>query len=142
MLARPARAASLFFLAAALTSAPALAGEAGGVAARAVIQRQLEAFQQGDADGAFALATPELKAAYANSDNFMASVRSGETPFFTSRMTEFHDLAIHGDNAAQSIVLVDQGSYVWNVVYELARQPDGSWLVDGVVVAKSDATDA
>jgi len=115
---------------------------AGSVEARAIIERQLDAFKRNDADSAFALASPGLKETYSNPHNFMESVRSGETPFFKRRMTEYHDFVTSGDDAAQSVVLVDDDSYVWTVVYKLSRQPDGSWLIDGVVLVKSDALDA
>jgi hypothetical protein len=141
MLAAPARVASYLVLFVAMT-ATAFAGEAGGMDARTVIQRQLDAFQRGDAEGAYALTSPDLKAAYSNPFSFMDQVRSGNTPFFHRRITEFEDFVLNGDRAAQSVVVVDDDSDVWNVVYKLSRQPDGSWLIDGVILAKSDATDA
>jgi len=141
MLAAPARVASYLVLFVAMT-ATAFAGEAGGTDARTVIQRQLDAFQRGDAEGAYALTSPDLKAAYSNPVSFMDQVRSGNTPFFHRRITEFEDFVLNGDSAAQSVVVVDDDSDVWNVVYKLSRQPDGSWLIDGVILAKSDATDA
>lgn len=122
--------------------APPVAHQAGSMEARSIIQRQLDAFQKNDADSAFALASPGLKETYANPHNFMESVRSGETPFFKRRITEYQDFVTAGDDAAQSVVLVDDDSYVWTVVYKLSRQSDGSWLIDGVVLVKSDALDA
>src|SRR5579872_312154 len=142
MLARSARAASSLGLFLAFAAAPAFAHEAGGMEARAVIQRQLDAFKQNDADGAFAQATPGLKETYSDPRRFMESVRSGDTPFFKRRMIEYHDFVASGDDAAQSVVLIDDDSSVWTVVYKLARQPDGSWLIDGVILVKSDALDA
>jgi hypothetical protein len=163
MLARLAPAVSLFglFLACAATpaaagntandvtpvaapnaAAPAIAHQAGSMEAQAIIQRQLDAFKKNDADSAFSLASPGLKETYSNPHNFMDSVRSGETPFFKRRMVEYHDFVTSGDDAAQSVVLVDDDSSVWTVVYKLSRQPDGSWLIDGVVLVKSDALDA
>jgi hypothetical protein len=126
----------------AFAAGPAVAHEAGSMEARAIIQRQLDAFQKNDADSAFSLASPGLKETYANPHNFMDSVRSGETPFFKRRMVEYQDFVAAGDDAAQSVVLVDDDSYVWTIVYKLSRQPDGSWLIDGVVLVKSDALDA
>jgi hypothetical protein len=133
--------ASFLALLIALPGASASAGPGGGMEARGVIQRQLDAFQRGDADGAFALASPALKETYSNSGNFMDSVRSGNTPFFHRRVTEFDDFILNGDDAAQSVVVVDQDNDVWNVVYKLSRQPNGSWLIDGVLLSKADATD-
>src|SRR5579862_5866662 len=109
---------------------PVAAGEAGGIAAQAVIQRQLDAFKRGDAEGAFALASPALKENFADSDRFMEIVRAKYTPFFHRRMAEFGTLAINGDTAAQSVLIVDDESDVWTVVYELGRQPNGSWAIN------------
>ena len=142
MFARSARAASSLGLFLALAAAPAFAHEAGGMEARAVIQRQLDAFQRNDAAAAFALASPGLKETYTDPRRFMESVRSGNTPFFKRRMIEYHDFVAAGDDAAQSVVVVDDDSSVWTVVYKLARQPNGSWLIDGVILVKSDALDA
>jgi hypothetical protein len=139
--ARPARIASCLALLIGLPVVAMAAGEGGGIGARTVIQRQLDAFQRGDAEGAFALASPALKAAYSNSNNFLESVRSGNTPFFHRRITEYDDFLLNGDDAAQSVVVVDDNSNVWNVVYKLSRQPDGVWMIDGVLLSKSDATD-
>ncbi len=142
MLAAPARVASYLVLFVAMT-ATAFAGEAGGMDARTVIQRQLDAFQRGDAEGAYALTSPDLKAAYSNSVSFMDQVRSGNTPFFHRRITEFEDFVLNGDRAAQSVVVVDDDSDVGGTSSgQLSRLPDGSWLIDGVILAKSDATDA
>ncbi|HLW91414.1 MAG TPA: DUF4864 domain-containing protein [Roseiarcus sp.] len=127
---------------AALGVSPVVAGEAGGIEAQAVVQRQLDAFKRGDADGAFALASPALKENFSDSGAFMEIVRAKYAPFFRRRMAEFGTLAIAGDTAAQSIVIVDEDSDVWNVVYELGRQPDGSWAVSNCLLMKSDSTDA
>jgi hypothetical protein len=142
LFARSLRTASCLALLIALPGAAASAApEGGGMSARTVIQRQLDAFQQGDAEGAFAMASPALRAAYSNSDNFMNSVRSGNTPFFQRRITEFDNFVLNGDAAAQSVVVVDNNSNVWNVLYKLSRQPDGAWMIDGVLLSKSDITD-
>jgi hypothetical protein len=125
-----------------LGGASAIAADAGGVEAQTVIKRQLEAFQRGDANAAFALASPGMKETYSDPAKFMASVRSGETPFFNRRMTEFNSFAAQGDSAAQRVTLIDDASGVWNAIFKLTRQPDGTWLIDGVLLIKSDATDA
>ena len=123
-------------------SAPSYAGDAGGVEAHALVQRQLDAFEHGDAEGAYALAAPGLRESYVDSRNFMEMVRVKYAPLIHRRATEFGIFAIDGDTAAQNLVLVDDDGGVWSVVYALTRQPDGSWLVGGVLLMQSDATDA
>ena len=129
-------------LIAAIGAAPVAAGEAGGMAAQQIVERQLEAFRRGDAEGAFALASPSLKENFSDSNSFMMIVRAKYAPFFHRRIAEFGTLAINGDTAAQSVVIVDEDSDVWNVVYELGRQPDGSWAINNCLLMKSESTDA
>jgi len=126
---------------AALISAAALAHEAGGMEAQSVILDQLDAFQRGDADNAFVLASPELQADFDNADGFMAIVRAKYEPFFHRRQVEFGALAIAGDAAAQNLQIVDEQGEVWSVVYELSRQPDGSWAVKNCFLFESGAID-
>ena len=142
MLRTLARVASTIGLLTVMAATQAQAGAADGAEAQAVIVRQLDAFQRGDAEGAFALASPTLRESFSDSDQFMSSIRSKEKQFFHRRVTEFSAFMLDGDAAAQSVVLVDDDSDVWNVVYKLARQPDGSWLIDGVVLIEANATDA
>jgi hypothetical protein len=126
---------------AAAAAAPSLAAPQGGSAARALIERQLSAFQRGDAQDAFDVTGPELKANFATSGNFMDAVRANYTPFFHHRVTEFGLFAQAGDEAAQGLTLVDDDDNVWSVVYKLGRQPNGAWLIDGVLLVKDDLTD-
>jgi hypothetical protein len=128
-------------LGAAMAAPPALAAQQGGIAARALIERQLSAFERGDADGAFEATGPELKASFATSGNFMDAVRANYTPFFHHRVTEFGLFAQAGDEAAQGLTLVDDDSNVWSVVYKLGRQPNGAWLIEGVLLIKDDLSD-
>jgi hypothetical protein len=128
-------------LGAALAAAPALAAQQGGIAARALIERQLSAFERGDAEDAFNATGPELKANFATSGNFMDAVRANYTPFFHHRVTEFGLFAQAGDEAAQGLTLVDDDNNVWSVVYKLGRQPNGAWLIEGVLLIKDDLTD-
>jgi hypothetical protein len=126
---------------AATISPPAFAHESGAVAAQSVVQDQLDAFQRGDADSAFELASPELQADYDNAGNFLEIVRAKYAPFFHRRQLEFRALAIAGDAAAQGLQIVDEQGEVWNVIYELARQPDGSWAVANCFLLQANAID-
>jgi hypothetical protein len=119
-----------------------LAHQEGAVAARALIERQLLAFERGDADVAFATTAPELKESYVNSASFMDSVRAKYTAFVHHRVAEFGVFIGHGDVAEQGLTLVDDDSEVWTVVYHLIRQPNGSWLIGAVLLVRADATDA
>jgi uncharacterized protein DUF4864 len=141
MLKAIARLVPLFAIVAALSFTPARADEAGGQA-RALVQRQLDAFAAGDATGAYALASPGIKSIFPDSGIFMEMVRTRYAPVYHHRSAEFGAFSLDGDNASQILTIVDDNNEVWTAIYKLARQPDGSWLISGCVLIKSDAKNA
>ena len=120
--------------------APAPAGEAGADA-RAVIERQLDAFARDDAGAAYALAAPGIKEIFTDSGTFMSMVRSKYAPVYHHRHAEFGDFSSDGDNASQILTLIDDDNVVWTALYKLGRQPDGSWLITGCLLIKAEAKD-
>jgi hypothetical protein len=123
----------------ALVAAPARAGDdsAGGQAARALIEKQLDAFAHDDAAGAYALAAPGLKTIFSDPDVFMAMVRGQYAPVYRHRSVEYGPVEIDGDNISQVLTIVDDSNQVWKALYKLARQPDGKWLINGCLLVKS-----
>ena len=98
----------------ALVAAPARAGDdsAGGQAARALIEKQLDAFAHDDAAGAYALAAPALKTIFSDPDVFMAMVRGQYAPVYRHRSVEYGPLEIDGDNVSQVLTIVDDNNQV------------------------------
>jgi hypothetical protein len=108
------------------------------VDAKALVTRQLDAFAHDDAASAYALAVPELKTMFADSDGFMAMVKDKYAPVYRHRSVDFGDAVVDGDNVAITATLVDNDNQVWTAVYKLAKQPDGQWLIGGCILIKSD----
>jgi hypothetical protein len=131
-----ARILSLFGLLTLLSAAPALADDAvaNHPEVRALIERQLDAFAHDDAAGAYALAAPTLKTIFSDADIFMGMVRTRYAPVYRHRSVEFGQLDVNGDSISQIVTLVDQDNQVWKALYKLARQPDGSWLINGCLL--------
>jgi hypothetical protein len=125
-----------------LLAAPASAGDnsLGGQEARALIERQLDAFARDDAAGAYALASPGLKTVFADPDTFMEMVRGKYAPVYRHQSVEFGEPEVDGDNVSQVLTIVDENNQVWKALYKLARQPDGTWLITGCVLIKSTDT--
>jgi hypothetical protein len=123
----------------ALFAAPAGAEDAKPpVEAKALVTRQLDAFAHDDAASAYALAVPELKTMFADSDGFMAMVKDKYAPVYRHRSVDFGDAVVDGDDIAITATLVDNDNQVWTAVYKLAKQPDGQWLIGGCILIKSD----
>ena len=119
----------LFGVMLALSAAPALADDSAGGSqqARALIERQLDAFAHDDAAAAYALATPAIKTAFSDPDHFIAMVRDRYRPVYRHRSVEFGRSDVDGDSIQQVVTFVDDDNVVWKALYTLARQPDGSW---------------
>jgi Domain of unknown function (DUF4864) len=128
---------TIVFLCLSLFAAPAWAAETTPPEARALIERQLDAFAHDDAEGAYSLAAPGIQAIFPDSDTFMAMVREKYAPVYHHRSVEFGAFAEDGDKIEQSLTIVDADNNVWSAIYYLARQPDGTWRTNGCVLIKS-----
>jgi hypothetical protein len=136
MLARLFALAALVF---ALAAPPALADDpAPPPEARALIQKQLDAFAHDDAAGAYALAAPGIKAMFPDADTFLSMVKSSYAPVYRHRSVEFGAAAMQGDAVRQALTIVDSDNQVWTAVYMLEKQPDGGWATAGCVLTKSE----
>jgi hypothetical protein len=100
-------------------------------AIQAVIGRQLAAFQQGDADGAFACASPGIQAQFGNSDAFIAMVKSGYQPVYRPRSVLFTGMTTLLDCPAQKMILMDSEGDLIMAIYQMEKQPSGEWRIHG-----------
>jgi len=128
---------AILFLCLSLFAAPARAAETAPPEARALIERQLDAFARDDAEGAYSLAAPGIQALFTDSETFLAMVRRSYAPVYRHRSVEFGAFAEDGDKIEQSLTIVDADNNVWTAIYYLARQPDGTWRTNGCVMVKS-----
>ena len=134
-----ARLVPVIGVAVALLYSPTLADESTpSPDARALIERQLDALAHDDAAGAYALAAPGIKAMFPDADIFLKMVRSQYTPVYHHRSVEFGPAQGDSDSIAQGVTFVDDDGQVWKALYKIARQPDGSWLITGCSLIKSD----
>ena len=133
----PARLLIGFALGIAFALAPAFAQDEPPAQVRATIERQLDAFAHDDAEAAYALAAPGIKALFPDSGRFMAMVREKYPAVYRHRSAEFGAASVEGEEARQSVTFVDGDNAVWKAVYALSRQADGAWRITGCVMAKS-----
>ena len=132
----------------ALFLAPASAQDMveGDAAARtaivAVIESQIAAFRRDDGDAAFAHAAPGIRAQFGSPDRFMQMVRSSYTSVYRPRSVEFRRLLVVRGEPVQEVFFVGLDLSTLLALYRMEQQPDGSWLINGVLVAdtKEQAT--
>ncbi|MGE0719566.1 MAG: DUF4864 domain-containing protein [Alphaproteobacteria bacterium] len=103
-----------------------------------VIRDQMAAFRRDDAPGAFAFAAPSIRAMFGTPDAFMAMVRGGYQPVYRPRMVEFRELAADGGRIVQRVLVVGPDGVAEVALYEMERQPDGSWRIAGCHLTRAD----
>lgn len=100
-------------------------------AIRALIEAQIEAFRQDDAETAFGYAAPAIQAQVGSPERFMQMVTSQYASVYRPQEVEFLDLQRIAGSLSQRVRLVGpQGERVL-AVYTLEQQPDQSWRISG-----------
>ena len=112
-------------------------GETDRGAIRAVIESQLAAFRRDDGAAAFAFASPTIQQMFLNPDVFMEMVRSGYRPVYRPLEVEFRELVSEGGELVQRVFLVGPDGAPAMALYFMQRQPDGTWRINGCVLAKA-----
>ena len=95
------------------------------------VQAQLSAFRRRDAEEAFRLASPGIRAMFGTADLFLEMVRSGY-PFLCEwqRASPGELVALQGQ-LAQQVEVRTRHEGVVRVLFLMERQPDGTWCVNG-----------
>ena len=127
LVASPARAADL--------------GERDAKAVRAVVEAQLQALAANDATRAFSFASPAIRSQFGDAATFITMVRQGYPVLIRpAAMAFFQPEAVHAAGAqvvqvVQVVQLRDGTGRSWLATYQLQRQADQRWRIDGCTVA-------
>ncbi len=140
MISRRLLGAGLLLLAACPAIAVPLA-TADAKAVRAVVEAQLRAMADGDAERAFSYAAPAIRNQFGDAQRFMAMVAGSYPMVIRPAATVFFQPTVDGDgHVLQVVQLRDASGKRWRASYLMARQDDGPWRIAGcVVVADSSA---
>jgi len=105
---------------------------------RAVISAQLKAFNDDDAEAAFATATPSVRAAVGNSDRFLALVRGNYPMVYRPAGFGFLPPEKEEGQVLQLVTIRDGDGKTWLALFSLEQQPDMTWRIGGCIVAEND----
>jgi len=106
-------------------------------AAQSAIRSQVEALQRDDAATAYSYAAPALQRMFRDPDTFMGMVRSGYAPVVRHKSFEFGEGHAADGQIVQHVDIVDADGAVWDALYTLAPQPDGSLKITGCTLVKA-----
>ena len=108
-------------------------------AVRAVIQAQLDAFRRDDAARAFSYAAPGIQATFGSAENFMEMVRTQYAVVYRPKRVEFESLMQSEDDVVQAVRFTDAGGQVWQALYPMQREADGTWRIGGCYLQRAAA---
>jgi hypothetical protein len=118
-------------------TAPLSGGDARAI--RAVIEAQLKAMAAGDAVRAFSYASPSVRMQFGDAPNFMSMVRQGYPMLIRPSATLFLRPESFEKAVLQVVHLRDRDGRSWQATYQLQKQPDQSWRINGCVVQPEEA---
>jgi hypothetical protein len=112
-------------------------GPADSAAIRAVIADQLSAFLHDDGPGAFSYASPTIQQLFHDPGTFMDMVRTGYRSVYRARGVEFRELGMMEKRLIQQVYMTGPDGIPVLALYEMQRQADGSWRINGVSIARA-----
>ncbi|MFN3506198.1 MAG: DUF4864 domain-containing protein [Allorhizobium sp.] len=132
------RIGNALFITAGLLAAPALAqqdmsADPAGLA-KNVIEQQITAFLNNDATTAYSFASPEIKSVFPNAERFFEMVKKSYAPVYRPGNYAFgrNQVSPDGTVAYQEVLISAPDGKDWAVYYELKRQRDGQFAINGV----------
>ena len=102
-----------------------------------VISAQIEAFRRDDGDAAFAFASPGIQQKFGDSAHFMEAVKQAYPQVYRPRSFRFLDRGAEEGKVTQRVEIVGPDGRLVTAIYDMSRQPDGSWRIDGCRLVKT-----
>jgi len=106
-------------------------------AVQAVVQNQLAAFANDDADKAFSYAAPQLRKTIGSSAAFMAMVKNSYPMVYRPASVFFLKPDSVGEDLVQRVHMLDANGASWLAVYTLQRQKNKTWRISGCTVVEN-----
>jgi hypothetical protein len=101
-----------------------------------VIQDQIAAFKVDDASRAFGYASPAIQAKFGTPEEFLNMVRTGYGQVYRAAQVSFRELVIEQGVPVQPVEIRGMDGTGVLALYFMERQPDGSWKINGVLIAE------
>jgi hypothetical protein len=122
------------------TQGSALAQDAAEL--KGIVEKQIAAFQAGDAQAAYGYAAPMIKRLFPDPDRFIAMVKRGYAPVYNPSSVSFGSLRETARGPVQEVFVTDAKGRQWLALYSFEQQADGSWKISGCVLTASPGVSA
>lgn len=101
-----------------------------------IITGQISAFLNEDAETAYSFASPAIRHKFPDRNIFFEMVKRGYQPVYRPDNFKFGRSKIEGDNIFQEVLIVGPDGSDWTALYQMQKQPDGSYKINGVQMLK------
>lgn len=96
-----------------------------------VIRNQIQSFEQGDLEGAFGFASPNIRTMFKTPERFGQMVEQGYPMVWRPSSVRFGSISSQAGRNFQIVILRDGNGQYHALEYEMIRM-DGGWKIDGV----------
>lgn len=96
-----------------------------------VIEQQIAAFQEDNAEMAFSFASPGIRERFQTADRFMNMVKSEYAAVYQPQSVNFEALEIVQGNPVQEVVILSSTGQWVSAYYQMERQADATWRIAG-----------
>jgi hypothetical protein len=105
--------------------------------AQAVIESQIQAFLDDDAEAAYSYAAPGIRKIYPDTESFFEMVRKGYEPVYRPDNFAFgRSKTLPEGVIVQEVLISGAEGEDWTALYAMEKQPDGSFKIRGVQMVK------
>jgi Domain of unknown function (DUF4864) len=125
------------FLSVSLSNAQSLS-ETDRQAFQGIITGQIEAFRADDGARAYSFAAPMIKQIFPNPDVFMNMVREGYPQVYRPQSFNFGPAELSASGRpTQRVTIVGPDGMVYEAIYTMEQQPDGTWQINGCAIVRA-----
>ncbi|MCF3638704.1 DUF4864 domain-containing protein [Rhizobium sp. TRM95111] len=104
---------------------------------QSVIQQQIAAFLNDDAAAAYSFASPTIRGKFPSESQFFDMVKRGYAPVYRPGNFAFGRAKVSGDTVVQEVLISGSDGKDWTAFYQVVKQPDGSYKINGVHMVKA-----
>lgn len=105
--------------------------------AQTVIQSQITAFLNDDAEAAYSFASPTIRGKFPSEGAFFDMVKKGYAPVYRAGNFAFGRSKVSGDMVVQEVLISGPDGKDWTALYQVVKQPDGSYKINGVHMVRA-----
>lgn len=102
-----------------------------------IIQSQITAFLNDDAKAAYSFASPTIRGKFPTEDAFFDMVKKGYAPVYRPGNFAFGRAKVAEGMVVQEVLISGPDGKDWTALYQVVKQPDGSYKINGVHMVRT-----